>query len=126
MTENALKIIADDMSDIEIAYEFMTYEAPIQYPYFVGEYQEIEPIDESGLSESLFILTGYTRSTWSELEVIKNKIAKLYDKITGKKVIAEDGSAVAIFYANSQVIRTVDAELKKIQINLNIKEWSVD
>lgn len=127
MTEHALKIISDDMSALGVNYEFMTYDTkPIQYPYFVGEYQEIEPENESGEQESLFIITGYSRATWSELEVIKNKIANLYNRVTGKIVIVEDGSSVAIFYANSQVLRTGDAELKKIQINLNIKEWSVN
>ena len=40
--------------------------------------------------------------------------------------MAEDGSAVAIFYATSLVVPTGDAELKRIQINLDVKEWSVN
>jgi hypothetical protein len=39
--------------------------------------------------------------------------------------MAEDGSAVAVFYSNSLVIPSMDAELKRMQINLDIHEWSV-
>jgi hypothetical protein len=40
--------------------------------------------------------------------------------------MADDGSAVAIFYANSLILPTMDAELKRIRINFDIHEWSVN
>ena len=45
--------------------------------------------------------------------------------VGGRVVTTESGSVVAIFYANSFDVPTGDAELKKMQINLMIKEWSV-
>ena len=78
---------------------------------------------EDGLQESTFILNGWTRNTWLELEQAKEKIGNYFNRISGKRVIVEDGSAVAIFYANSLVIPTGDAELKRIEIHLTVKEW---
>ena len=82
-------------------------------------------MSEDGLQEATFILKGWTRGKWLDLEAAKEKIENYFDKISGKKVIAEDGSAVAIFYAHSLVIPTGDAELKRIDINLSVKEWKV-
>lgn len=130
MSKRVLKIIADAMESLGLEYDVSTYsgsaEGKVIYPYFVGEYQEIEPSTEDGLMESTFMLTGFTRGSWLALEDAKERIQKYFNKVSGKIVIANDGSAVAIFYANSFPIRTGDAELKRIQINLHVKEWSVE
>lgn len=126
MTTDFLKIISDAMEEIHLNYEFMEYASDIVYPYFVGEYQETEPLSEDGLQECTFILTGFSRTTWSALEEAKSKIENYFNKIAGKTVIAESGNAVAIFYSTSFPVQTGDAELKKIQINLTVKEWMVN
>lgn len=129
MTKAGLKIISDAMDALGLEYSFMEYrlhgggKAPDVY--FVGEYQEIAPISEDGMQETTFMLTGFTRGAWLALEEAKNLINNYFDKVSGKTVIADNGTAVAIFYANSFVVPTGDAELKKIQINLDVKEWSV-
>lgn len=131
MSKEALKIISDAMEALEVNYEFMEWTSKPVYPYFVGEYQEIPPINEDGMQETTFLLTGFARdvegskNAYIALEDAKEKIASYFNKVGGKTVIAGSGSAVAIFYANSLVIPTGDAELKKIQINLDVKEWSV-
>ena len=126
MTKNVLKIIGEAMKALGIEYDVGVYEAdPVVYPYFVGEYQETEPIYESGLQESTFMLNGFSRDTWLTLEEAKAKIEKYFNKISGKIVMVDDGSAVAIFYSNALIVPTGDAELKRIQINLSVKEWSV-
>lgn len=125
MSKEALKIISDAMKSLGLNYAFMGWTDAPAYPYFIGEYQEIEPMYEDGMQETQFILTGFSRDTWEALEDAKEKIAFLFNKVSGKTVIADSGSAVAVFYANSLVVPTGDAELKKIQINLTIKEWSV-
>ena len=127
MQKETLKIISDAMDSLGINYDFMEWAGKASYPYFVGEYQEITPQTESGEMETTFILTGFARGkdAYIELENAKKKIEYYFSKVSGKTVIAESGSAVAVFYANSLVIPTVDAELKKLQINLTIKEWSV-
>ena len=126
MAKNALKIISDAMRDLHLNYRFMEWKTKPSYPYFTGEYQESEPTTEDGLQETTFILNGFSRESWEALEDAKESIQNYFNKVSGKTVIAEDGSAVAVFYLTSTVIPTGDAELKRIQINLEIKEWSVN
>lgn len=125
MSVSALKIISDSMKSLGINYEFGEWSSKVVYPYFVGEYQESPPMNEDGMQESTFLLTGFSRGSWLQLENEKEKIENHFNKVGGKTVITESGSAVAVFYANSLIVPTGDAELKKIQINLTIKEWSV-
>ena len=125
MSIAALKIISDSMQSLGINYEFGVWTSKKVYPYWVGEYQETPSLNEDGMQETTFILTGFARGKWLELEEEKEKIENYFPKVEGKTVIADNGSAVAVFYGNSLVIPTGDAELKKIQVNLSIKEWSV-
>lgn len=125
MSKRVLKIVSDAMDALGIAYGFESYAGPFVYPYFVGEYTETEPMTEDGLQESTFLLTGFSRDSWLTLENAKERIQDYFDKVSGKVVMAENGSAVAIFYAYALVVPTGDAELKSIQIQLSVKEWSV-
>lgn len=129
MTKEALKIISDDMASLGIEYDIGTYsgdeKGKVIYPYFVGEYQEIEPYTEDGLQETMFMLNGFSRGSWSALEEAKEKIERHYSKVDGNRMITANGTAVVIFYANSLIVPTGDAELKRIQINLRVKEWKV-
>lgn len=125
MTNAALTAVADGMAACGLNYAFMQWNADPEYPYFVGEYQESEPMTEDGLQECDFILSGWTRGPWADLEAAKEKIERYFDRVSGKTVIADNGSAVAIFYGNSLVVPTGDAELKKIEIHLKVKEWKV-
>lgn len=124
MTTASLKIISDAMRELGIAYALGRFSGKAD-PYFVGEYQETESITEDGLQESTFLLTGFSRGEWLTLEEAKEKIENYFNRVGGKTVIADNGSAVAVFYAHSLIVPTNDAELKRIQINLNIKEWKV-
>ena len=127
MTKEVLQIIRKAMNSLKLEYGFVEYkgnaEGKIVYPYFAGEYLETESTTEDGLQESTFILTGFSRDSWETLEEAKEKIEKHFRN--GKVGITSSGSAVAIFYAHSQIVPTTDAELKSIQINLKIKEWKV-
>lgn len=129
MTSKPLQIIADAMDSLGIEYGFGVYRGnaagKIVYPYFVGEYTETPPLYENGLQESTVMLTGFHRGTWEQLEAAKTKIENYFNKISGKTVMADDGSAVIVFYDNAIVIPKEDAELKSIQINLSVQEWSV-
>lgn len=123
MTNESLKIISDAMESMGLHYEFMEYHSKPAYPYFVGEYQETEPMNEDGMQESEFILTGFTRKSWLELETAKTKIKTYFPQVGGRTVITDSGSAVAVFFSNSFPVRTGDAELKKMQIILKVMEW---
>jgi hypothetical protein len=126
MSKQVLKVVSDGMKSLGMEYGFGTYaKNPVVYPYFVGEYTESEAITEDGLQESKFLLTGFHRGTWLELEDAKEEIENYFNQVSGKTVITDNGSAVAVFYAGSLIVPTGDAELKSIQVNLNIKEWKV-
>lgn len=129
MSKAVLKIIADSMRSLSLAYGFGTYvDDPIKYPYFVGEYTESEPMTADGMHEGVFLLTGFARGSepYIDLEDAKERIEGMFHPVSGKIGISDTGSGVAIFYAGSQYIPTGDAELKRIQINLTIKEWKVN
>ena len=127
MTKEILKIISDAMASLGLEYGFAEYAGdPVVYPYFVGEYTETESTTEDGLQETTFLLTGFSRETWLALEEAKEKIENYFNRVSGQTVISESGSGVAIFYAHSLIVPTGDAELKRIQINLSIKEWKVN
>lgn len=127
MSIEALNIITNALvKELKLHYEFGTWTKKGIYPYWVGEYQDIEPMNEDGMQETTFILTGFTRGKWIELVEAKEAIENYFNKVYGKTVIVESGSAVAVFYSDSLIIPTGDAELKKMQINLSIKEWKVN
>lgn len=123
MTKETLKMISDDMQSLGIAYGFMEYNGnPLIYPYYVGEYSEIVSVSEDGTKDTTFMLTGFSRGSWLDLENTREKIENYYG-ITGKTAILGNGTGVAVFYDNALVVPTDDADLKRIQINLTIKEW---
>lgn len=121
-----LKVINDELNRIGVPYEFMEWTDPVQYPYFVGEYQEAPPTAEDGGKEATLLLTGTTNSqfggSWLELEQFRSAIEDLFHPVCGLRISVEDG-AVAIFYENSFPVPTGEADLKRIQINLTIKKW---
>lgn len=126
MTTAALKIVSDGMDALGLEYGFGTYIGnPVMYPYFVGEYQEEASITEDGLQESVFMLTGFSRTDWESLEIAKEAIENYFDKVSGLTLIAENGNGICISYETAMIVPTGDAELKRIQINLRIQEWKV-
>ena len=126
MSVNVLSAVSQGMNEAGLNYEFGEWKSDVVYPYWVGEYQEIDPLNEDGMHETSFILTGFTRGSRLELEREKEKIQKIFPQCGGYKAIADDGSAVAIFYSGCLAnVPTGDAELKKIEVNLTIKEWKV-
>lgn len=124
MSKAALKFISDELEALGINYQFGEWTTdPVPDPYFVGEYTEPESLtrEEDGLQEISFILTG-TGTTWIGLENAKDAI----ESNISKTAILPNGSGIAVFYGGALIIPTGDAELKRIQINLSIKEWRVN
>lgn len=124
MTTDAMKLISDGMEACKLNYAFMEWKGKPVYPYFVGEYQEQPAVSEDGLQEADFILNGFTRGSWADLEAAKTKIENYFNRY-GLTAIAPSGNAVAVCYNNSFVVPTGDAELKRIEIHLAVKEWKV-
>lgn len=130
MSKEVLNIVGKAMKSLDLEYGFAEYagngKGKIVYPYWVGEYTETEPYTEDGMQETTFMLTGFSRGSWLDLENDKEKIENHFNRVSGKVGITGSGNAVAIFYAGALIVPTGDAELKSIQINLSIKEWKVN
>ena len=124
MTIEALGLLSNAMNTLGLNYAFVEWKGDPVYPYWVGEYQETPQASEDGLQETDFILTGFTRNTWLELEEEKNKIEKHFSRY-GTAAITNEGNAVVFCYENSLVVPTGDAELKRIEIHISVKEWKV-
>lgn len=123
---NVLSAVNKAMKEAGLNYEFGVWASDIPKTYWVGEYQELDPLNEDGMHETSFILTGFTRGSRLELEREKDKIKKAFPQCGGYKAIADDGSAVAIFYSGCLAnVPTGDAEMKRMEVNLTAKEWKV-
>ena len=127
MTTAVMKFISEAMESEGIPYEFMEFTSPIAdlQSYWAGEYSEIPPNAEDGMQETQLILTGTGRGSWLNLEKEKVKIEKIFPTIGGRTAILDNGSGVAVFYGNAFPVPTGDGFLKRLQINLTVKEWKV-
>lgn len=117
-----LKFISDQMDMIGVPYEFGQWTSTIKYPYFVGEITEEPTMTEDGLEESTMLLTGFCRGSYLDMETVKNKIKSHFPSIHGLRAKTDSGS-IAVFFDGSFYIPSGEADLKKLQINLKIKEW---
>lgn len=125
MTIEAMKYISEQLEEAGINYEFGQWSSdPVPNPYFVGEYSEESTMDESGLQNTVLMLTG-TSLQQILLEQEKEKIKQLFPNY-GKTAILPNGNGIAVFYDYSLNVPVDDPELKRIQINILVKEWSVN
>ena len=112
-----LTAMKNELEKMNIPYTFDGWDNEIELPQFVGEISETPTLDEDGKNEYSFILTGFATS-YSELFDISEQLKKKY-----KTSAIVDG--IVIKYDNATTIDNGTDDLKQIQINLTIKEWSV-
>lgn len=120
-----LKFINEQMDVIGIPYEFGEWTSAVTYPYYVGEITEESTFTEDGAEESTLILDGFHRGKFIDLENDKAKIKKHFHPIHGLRASTDSGS-IAVFFDGAFYVPTGEADLKRIQINLKIKEWKGD
>ena len=127
MTKAALGFVNDVMESAKIPYEFMEFKSDIRSipAYWVGSYAEEPTPNEDGMEKTQFILTGTGKENWSVLEQQKEKIKEIFPEILGKTAILDNGSGIAVFYENAFSVPTGDEFLKRLQVNLVVKEWKV-
>lgn len=123
MTQESLAYINTALTNASINYEFMEWTSELVYPYFVGEYSEPEPMNEDGMQESSFMITGTTDGTWLSLEEAKAIIER---ELCNKTTILPNGNGIAVSYSGSLVVPTGNERMKRMQINLLIREWKVN
>ena len=117
-----LKFINEQMTAIAVPYEYGEWSSEIVYPYMVGELTEEPTMTEDGFEESTMLLTVFHRGKRFDMELVKNKIKSHFTPIYGVRAQTDSGS-IAVFFDGSFYIPSGEADLKKMQINLKIKEW---
>jgi hypothetical protein len=90
------------------------------FPYWVGEYQEVDYSHELHYHEYYFTLTGTTKGSIAQLEQDKEKILNIFSSHTS---LIEDGHSIAVFYDTAFLLPCEDETIRRLQINLTIKEW---
>ena len=114
---DVLTILNNEMEKLNIPYTFDTWDNDVELPQFIGEISEVANINEDGKSEYSFILTGYA-TNYTYLFSVADQLKTKY-----KTAAIVDG--VVIKYDNTTTIDNGTDDLKQIQINFNIKKWSV-
>ena len=120
--EAILAYINKSLKTAGINYELYEWKKKVVYPYWVGDYSETPSGNEDGGRVATFTLDGFTRGQYLELERDRQKIEEVFTHNTS---ILDDLSGVDVSYSGSFIVPTGDAELKRIQINLTIKQWRV-
>ena len=120
-----LKFINEQMDVLAVPYQFGEWTSEIIYPYFVGEITEEPTMTEDGFEQSTMILNVFHRGKYIDLETIKAKIKKHFDPRFGLRAKTDSGS-IAVFFDGAFYVPTGETDLKRIQINLLIKEWKGD
>ena len=111
--KSVLKVINNEMQKLNIPYTFDAWDKEIELPQFIGEISEVPTLNEDGLSEYSFILTGYA----VKIEVT-NQLKQQYKP---SKIV----NGIAIMYENTIPIDTDTDDLKRTQTTLKVKKWSV-
>ena len=119
---NKFQFISENLSSAGVNYEFGEWTQDVIYPYFVGELTENSITTEDGMEESTMILDGFHRGKRIALEEAKEKIMRLFHPTYGLRGSTDSGS-IAVFFDGAFYIPTGEADFKRMQINLKIKEW---
>ena len=120
-----LQFINEQMDILAVPYEFGEWTSGVQYPYCVGEITEEPTTTEDGFEQSTLLINCFNRGSEGVLlglEEIKARIKKHFPSIYGLRAATESGS-IAVYYDGADYIPTNEADLKRLQINLIIKEW---
>lgn len=119
-----LEYLTNQFADIGLPYHFLERPVNGENLYFVGEITENPTETEDGAEESTMLLTGYFRGQGGAavLSEYKNRIKQHFPANFGHRGRTGEG-AICIFYDGSFFLPSVESELKRIQINIKIKEW---
>ena len=112
-----LEILKNEFKELGLPYTYDEWDKETSLPQFIGEIYELPTVDEDGMNEYTFILTGYATS-YSELFAFSEQLKRKY------KTSAIVGGVV-IKYDSTTTIDNGTEDLKQIQITLKIKQWSV-
>ena len=125
MTSEGLKYMNSLFESLEIPYEFLQWNSSnVPNTYWTGDYIDNEPMNEDGMEQTSFILTGVTNRKFIELETVKQKL-KSHITNEGMTAVLESGSVIAVTFVDSQPLPSVEYGVHRLQITLNIREWRI-
>ena len=123
MTVAGLAFLKGELLSLGIPYEFMEWTShPVPKTYWVGEYSEVAPVDEDGLFESTFLLTGTTKGKYLSLEIVKEQIRNHFPEY-GLTEILPNGWGIAVMFETSFPVPAVEEGVHRMQITIRVKEW---
>lgn len=114
---NVLMLLKNEFDNLNIPYTYDGWDSEVELPQFIGEVSEIPTVDEDGKTEYSVILTGYA-TNYNDLFEVSEQLKSKY-----KTSAIVDG--MAIKYNSTTPINNGTDDLKQMQINMTIKEWSV-
>lgn len=118
-----LKAIKNELKTLKIPYSFDNWGKDVELPYFVGELDEIQTLDEDGKREFLFTLTGEDVDTYTKLYKYTEILRKTYKQ--SKKVSLSNGAMVISY--NRTINVPVDSErVKRTQTEFTIYMWETE
>lgn len=112
-------ILAREIRKLGINIDFLEWEGKPPTTYWIFTYIEADNNYETSCKAGVIICEGFTRGNITNLEEEKEKIINHFQEY---REIA-DNTAVFLGSAYGQIVDTQDVEIKKIQVNIDFKEW---
>ena len=115
-----LQIINTEMQSLGIEYYYLYNNAStVKYPYVIGEYTETSYSFEDNSNSGDMLLEVWNKGSQSNLLEVLNKIKNHFRDL----YITKDTVVAHIAFNSAMPVRTNDASLFKLQINLDINYW---
>lgn len=109
-----------------LPYQFYEWGTKAEYPYWVGEYSEVSSASEDGSGEDVMMITGTTKGSVMDLENGKGVLQKAFPTFSGYHAVLDSGTHIIAYYDTSTMIPTDGNDIKRTQVNLQIKSWKVN
>lgn len=125
MTNEILEYMNLKLKEL-LPYQYYEWSTKVVYPYWIGEYSEIPSNAEDGFGEDTMMITGTTKGSVIDLENGKEILRKAFSTIKGYHAVLDSGTHILVFYDTATSIPTDGNDIKRLQVNLQIKSWKVN
>lgn len=123
MTRESLAFIASTLFKAGIRYAYQRWNGKGADMYWIGSYVEQQYLPEDQSQLTLFLLDGFSTSgSWSRLEAEKETIKASFADV---RELLTSESGISVRVESVQTIPTGTADVKRIEIQLLVKEWRV-
>ena len=123
MTRESLAFIASTLFKAGIRYAYQRWNGKGADMYWIGSYVEQQYLPEDQSQLTLFLLDGFSTSgSWSRLEAEKETIKASFADV---RELLRSESGISVRVESVQTIPTGTADVKRIEIQLLVKEWRV-